>query len=151
MVSLPPRGRGEEVTPVPSKLVAHCVICCPRRALSTAEVYRSLRRLGLTSGGRSASLILDSLAQGTFASACANVFNRLEEAAVVLAPEVGRPRQALAQAASRAAFVSGSGSAVYALLDSAERAAEVARAVERAHPRDAGRVIVARTEPQLAA
>ena len=73
----------------------------------------------------------------------AGLFNRLEEVAVSLAPQVARAKQVVGEAASEVAVMSGSGSAVYVLLDSAVRAAEVA---ERLRPLDVGQVFVAETE-----
>jgi 4-diphosphocytidyl-2-C-methyl-D-erythritol kinase len=138
------RGRGEAVTEVPCVAPAHYVILCPDRRLATAEVYQNLARLGLTSGDRSARFILEFLAQGDLASACASRFNRLEAAAAALAPDVRRAQDALSQAASQAASVCGSGSSVYVMLETASEAADVRR---RLHARGTGRAWVARTEP----
>ncbi len=137
------QGRGERVTPVTSNLAAHYVICCPRRTLSTAEIYRNVSRLNLTTGNRKVNLILSSLAQGEHSLVSANLFNRLEEVALLLAPEVARAKDLLTSAASEAALVSGSGSAVYVLLDSEARALAVA---ERVRARCIGRTFVAQTE-----
>ncbi len=136
-------GRGEKVAPVETDLTMHYVVYCPRSRVSTAEAYQNLSRLGLTSGEHSATFILDCFAQGDFAAVCENVFNRLDEAAVSLAPEVGEAKRFLARVASQAAFVSGSGAAVYVLLDSAGRAAEVA---ERMRAEGAVGVFLAQTE-----
>jgi len=143
------RGRGEEVIPAPAAWTGHYVICCPDRALATGEVYENLARFGLTSETRSASFMLEFLAHGDVASARAGLFNRLGEVALSLAPEAARARDALAAAASAAApaacLVTGSGSAVYALLESAVRAAEAA---ERVRDQEVGRVFLARSEAE---
>jgi 4-diphosphocytidyl-2C-methyl-D-erythritol kinase len=97
----------------------------------------------LTSGESSATFILESLAQGDFVAARAHLFNRLDEVAVSLAPVVGVAKQALTEEASAPALVSGSGSAVYALFDSAGRAADTAK---RLSCRGVGQVFVAQTE-----
>ena len=137
-------GRGELVAPIPATAPAHYVICCPPVMSSTAKVYQNLSRLGLTRGKHSGSFMMQSLARGDFVSACGHIFNRLGEVAVSLAPEIGKVKQLLAQEASQAAFVSGSGSATYVMLDSAGRAAEVAR---RVRARDVGRVFLVEAEP----
>ncbi len=137
------RGRGEQITPVPAGFVGHYVIYCPHVAVPTPLVYRNLARLGLTSGDRSASFVLDSLARGDTIAARASLFNRLEEAAVSLVPEVGEARRTLTAAAGLAALVSGSGAAVYVLLDSEAHAREVA---QRAGEMGVGQVFVVRTE-----
>ena len=135
---------GSDIAPVETDLTMHYVVYCPRSRVSTAEAYQNLSRLGLTSGEHSATFILDCFAQGDFAAVCENVFNRLDEAAVSLAPEVGEAKRFLARVASQAAFVSGSGAAVYVLLDSAGRAAQVA---ERMRAEGAVGVFLAQTEP----
>ena len=122
-------GRGERVTPVSTELMVHYVICWPGRTLATAEVYQNLSRMGLTSGKRGASLTVESLVRGDFVSVRANVFNRLDEAAASLVPDIARVKQLLARVACQAAFVTGSGAAVYTLFDSADRAREVAEAL----------------------
>ena len=137
------RGRGEKVTPVPANLTLHCVVCCPPGRLSTAAVYQNLARLGLTTGNRSASVILDSLAQGNLASLRAALFNRLDEAAVSLAPEIGRAKTRLAEATELRPLVSGSGAAVYTIVESEERATEAA---EQMRARGTARVFLVRTE-----
>jgi 4-diphosphocytidyl-2-C-methyl-D-erythritol kinase len=137
-------GRGERITPVPSSLAAYVVICRPRCVLSTRAVYENMDSLGLTSGEHNSSFVLDSLAQGQFVSTCAHLFNRLERAAIALAPVVGQVREQLAAAASGIALVSGSGSSVYALIESADEAHRVA---ERMQAGLDGQVFVAQTEP----
>jgi 4-diphosphocytidyl-2-C-methyl-D-erythritol kinase len=136
-------GRGERVTPLDAPAVLHYVLCCPDVHVSTAAVYDNLASLGLTRGGGSASFIVDSLARGSYGLVCEHLFNRLGDAAVAKAPQVGEARQLLSQAASRPAIVSGSGAAVYAISESEADANAVAA---RIRGRPAGRVFVARTE-----
>jgi len=136
-------GRGERVEPVRTPSAHHYVICCPACRLSTAEVYGGLSRLNLTSRKQSATVLLESLANGDFSAVRSALFNRLGETACAMAPAVAGAQELLAEAASGVAVVSGSGSAVYALLDTAGRAAEVA---ERAHARGIGQAFAVHTE-----
>jgi 4-diphosphocytidyl-2-C-methyl-D-erythritol kinase len=137
------RGRGEDVSSVPAARPADYVICWPAKRLGTAAVYENLDRIALTSEKRSASLILESLARGDVASVQSCLFNRLGEAACSLAPEVARARDALTQAASAPALVTGSGSAVYVIVESAVRAEAVAG---RMREQGVGQVLVVQTE-----
>ncbi len=137
------RGRGEHVSPVPAARSADYVICCPAERLSTATVYENLDRIALTSEKHSASLTLESLARGDVASVQPCLFNRLGEAACSLAPEVARARDALTRAASVPALVTGSGSAIYVLLESSVRAEAVAG---RVREQGVGQVFVVQTE-----
>jgi len=137
------RGRGEDVSPVPAARPADYVICCPAEGLSTATVYENVGKIALTSEKRSASLVLESLAGGDVASVQPCLFNRLGEAACSLASEVARARDVLTHAASVPALVTGSGSAVYVLLESAVRAEAVAG---RVREQGVGQVFVVQTE-----
>lgn len=136
-------GRGEIVSPIATDLVAYYVICCPPQRVSTAEAYQNLPRLGLTRGKHSATVVRNPIERGDIRSASANLFNRLEGVAVFLAPSVGRVKKLLAQAASRPALVSGSGSAVYALFESEQPAQQVARHMQQ---QGVGRIFMVRTE-----
>jgi len=137
------QGRGEQVTPVANRVAAHFVVCWPPCGLSTAEVYAAVDRLDLTSGKRSASVILAPLAAGDFGAARSGLFNRLEEAAIPLCPEMARAREALSGLEPGAALVSGSGSGAYAFCGSAAGAAELAR---KARDHEVGSVFVAEAE-----
>jgi 4-diphosphocytidyl-2-C-methyl-D-erythritol kinase len=135
-------GRGEIVRPVPSRLDAFAVISCPPVAISTAEAYRRAGIMGLTAGDRDASLMLASCAQGRLAPVWAAQFNRFEPVAFACAAAVKGAKDTLSRAAGAPALVSGSGAAVYALVETqeiADRAADALRA------RAAGDVFVART------
>lgn len=136
-------GRGEKVEPVRAPSACHYVICCPACRLPTAEVYGNLSRLNLTSRKQSATVIMESLAEGDLSAVRVALFNRLGETACVMAPAVARAKELLAKAASCVAVVSGSGSAVYALFNTAGRAAEV---VERARAQEIGLVFAVHTE-----
>ena len=118
------------------------------RRLATAHVYQNVSRSALTSEQHSASLILDFLAQGDSAGVCSSLFNRLGEVAALLAPEVAAAKESLARESSQRAIVSGSGTAVYAMLGSADRAARVAA---RMRICGAGQMFVAATESTEAA
>ena len=141
------RGRGEDVRSVPAARPADYVICCPARKLGTAEVYANVDKFVLTSQKLSASLMLEFLARGDDVSVRSCLFNRLGSVALLLAPEVARARDALTQAASEAALVTGSGSAVYVVVESAVRAEEVAT---RMRELSVGQVFVAQTEVKAA-
>ncbi len=136
-------GRGEKITPVPSELDAFFVVCCPDYVQPTAAVYQNAANWGLTSGDGNSSLILDSLAHGDYSSTRARLFNRLEAAAIRLAPVVGQVKARLEAAAGCRALVSGSGSSVYVMVESLERAQRVAASL-KAEPDE--RVFVARAE-----
>ena len=139
------RGRGEDVCPVPAARQIDYVICCPNGRLRTAEVYANVGRFGLTTQKHGASVVLESLARGDVVSLRSCLFNRLGGVALALAPEVAGARDALTQAASETALVTGSGSAVYVIVDSAGEAEEVAG---RMRGQGVGQIFVAKTETE---
>ena len=141
------RGRGEDVRPVAAARPVDYVICCPDRQLGTADAYANVERFALTTEKRSATFLLESLVRGDVASLRPCLFNRLGGVARSLAPEVARARDALARAVSEQALVTGSGSAVYVVVDSSVRAEEIAGLVRE---QDVGRVFVAQTEMEAA-
>ena len=136
-------GRGENVTPIATPMVGHYIIWHPGVILSTAEVYKNLPRWGLTTGNRSATVLTSSLVSGDSERVAAGLFNRLDGVAVAMSSEVARAKQMLTRVAGRPALVSGSGSAVYVMVDSAEWARAVA---DELRTRSVGQVFVAQTE-----
>jgi 4-diphosphocytidyl-2-C-methyl-D-erythritol kinase len=141
-------GRGEIIEPLPVTTRLDLVLVCPRVGLSTAGVFRALRLSGPTTSGQP---LRDALLQGDVAAVGRSLFNRLEEPAEALCPEVKAWREQLAATASLGvkclgARMSGSGSAVFALAQDAAEALQITRAVANAREGGgAARVLVVRS------
>jgi 4-diphosphocytidyl-2-C-methyl-D-erythritol kinase len=126
-------GRGEIVQPLSLNRSLELVLVCPRVGLSTASVFRALQ---LGSSPISGQPLLEALQRGDLATVGRSLFNRLEEPAERLCPEVRWWREQLAATASLGlgclgARMSGSGSAVFALAQDAAEALQITRAVAK--------------------
>jgi 4-diphosphocytidyl-2-C-methyl-D-erythritol kinase len=122
------RGRGERVERISIHRPLHFVLICPPFGVSTASVYQRVETPGQR---RSIGPVLDALAQADQPPALGPcLFNRLQEFAEMVRPELLSVREALAGLAPMLEgwLMSGSGSAYFGLCrdgDAAERAADV--------------------------
>lgn len=137
-------GRGEVVTPEPVGRPFDFVLVCPPVGMATGAVYSSLKVPAAPVGGdavRRAVRAGDPVALGRA------LFNRLEEPAFALSPEVRDIRNRLAGVSPCGARMSGSGSAVFAVCRSREEATGVAAAFRAARPatEPESRVLVVRS------
>jgi 4-diphosphocytidyl-2-C-methyl-D-erythritol kinase len=123
------RGRGELVEPIPAAGPLHFVLVCPPFGVATAEVYR---RVQVPERPRPIGPVLEAFRLGDPTALGPSLFNRLEPAAVALAPALGRVGEALATLGPGllGSGLSGSGSAWFGLCrdpDAARSAAETLR------------------------
>jgi len=119
-------GRGEIVEPLPVGEPMHLVLACPEVGLSTARVFKALTVPGEPHDGQA---VREALRDGDVERLGKCLFNRLEEPAFVLCPEVARLRQLLAELEPAGVLMSGSGSTVFALARDAADAMRLARAL----------------------
>ena len=119
------RGRGEKLEPVPCTARLAFVLVKPAFGLSTAEVYAA-SRTAPESERKKAEPLLDALQTGDPDAVGAALFNRLEEAAFSLRPELTAYLAPLHVDSVLAARMTGSGTVLFALCRneaSAERLA----------------------------
>jgi len=108
-------GRGEVVEPVAATLACDFVLVCPPFAVPTAEAYARLR-LPLTSARPSASMLLRHLAGNDVVALAETLYNRLEEPAFDIHPELGEIKGRLVATGLFAGVgMTGSGSALFGL------------------------------------
>lgn len=137
------RGRGEKILPVKAPAAFGYLILWPKVKLPTKDVYAKLDNIGLTSGNSDATFLLDALAAGDYDRVCTGLFNRLGEPATLLAPEVSLALTHLADASKAVAMVTGSGSAVFAVLPGIEEARSIQQELK---PRENGLIFAVRPE-----
>lgn len=115
-------GRGEEVYPLSDLPRRPCLVVFPGFSVSSAEAYRELgQRLRLTRTGRS-STIHDVGAWPRFSlEAWGPAENDFEQIVFARWPELARVKSQLIQAGAETACLTGSGSAVFAVFDSAPK------------------------------
>lgn len=130
-------GIGDRTSPVTNRLDCQVVVAWPNRQLSAGEVYARFDALATplsrqTQNNRgqlhSSAPLVEALAAGDLATVGARLSNDLETAIWRLCPE-SRLLKDRAQAMGAAALASGSGPAVYALVESPVEAQRLAVAV----------------------
>lgn len=110
-------GFGERLTPVDWSVPFFTLIVKPPFGLSTREGYERLRRGAGDPPGKA-----DIPAFSCWEDVICAVTNDFESAWDIMHPEIGAIKGELLSAGARAAGLSGSGSAVFGLFDSAEAA-----------------------------
>ena len=114
------RGRGESVTDLPTMPKCHYVIVKPQEAFSTAAMYNTIDVKKPARRHTTADLAA-GLAQGDLQTVAANLYNTFE-AVVPESSAVWSARQLLLRSGAVNAMMSGSGSAVFGIFDTAEQA-----------------------------
>jgi 4-diphosphocytidyl-2C-methyl-D-erythritol kinase len=115
-------GTGERVTAVGALPAWHVLIVKPPVAVSTAAAYAALDKVNRSSRPRNASVslaALDALQRGDFAALEATLTNDFHETIAAANPEVALAIEALRAAGASKPLLCGSGSAVFALAESA--------------------------------
>lgn len=119
-------GRGEVIESVPLGCALDLVLVCPEVGLYTGRVFQALTVPEKPVDG---SPVRSALAKGDIIDLGRRLYNRLEEPAMRLCPEVAQVRQGLTRLGSCGVLMSGSGSTVFALAGDAADALRLARAV----------------------
>jgi len=134
-------GRGEIVTPVPAPRALDLVLLCPNFGCATAEVYRHVEIPKQPVDG---TMIRDALAAGDVEAIGRLLHNRLEAAAVEVAPRLAGLRHKLEMLAPAGTLLSGSGSTLFALCRHGDEARRLAAHLKR-DPKGEYEVFVTRT------
>ncbi|MCR5584725.1 MAG: 4-(cytidine 5'-diphospho)-2-C-methyl-D-erythritol kinase [Lachnospiraceae bacterium] len=115
-------GIGERITPLPFPGPVPCVILKPEVSLGTREMYEITDEFIDSSEHPSTDYMETALLSGRtrdFFSACSNF---MEEAAVRMCPEINVLKRLLKEAGAEVSMMTGSGSAVFGLFSSEEKA-----------------------------
>jgi 4-diphosphocytidyl-2-C-methyl-D-erythritol kinase len=134
-------GRGERLYPLADLPLRHLVIVVPDFGVATPDAYRWLAEERAQATDR---LPLRDGAPFTELLTSWRLINHLEPPVVARHPEIAEIRDALSAVGARAARMSGSGSAVFGLFDSAATARRAARALTA----PGRQVFVSRTRPR---
>jgi 4-diphosphocytidyl-2-C-methyl-D-erythritol kinase len=121
------RGRGEQVEPISAGGLLHFVLVRPPEGLSTAAVYRAC-----VPGrpAREAGPLAAALVRGELSGTGRCLFNRLEVAATMLSPWIGRLRAEFERTDCVGHQMSGSGTCYFGLCRHATHARRVARRLQ---------------------
>jgi 4-diphosphocytidyl-2-C-methyl-D-erythritol kinase len=118
------RGRGEVLEPRSSRVRGKIILLSPPFGLPTKDVYSRVKP-GLTPSGGRAILNEELLREGKFSELGRQLVNDLEAPARTLRSEVAEMRVALEKAGAACVSMTGSGSAVYAIVASEQEAKRV--------------------------
>ena len=110
------RGRGELVEPVPAATPFWYLMFVPQLQVLTRDIYSALI-MPLTATRRRASSVLEAISRADWPRVGPELFNRLEEAAFRLHPQLAEAKELMRGGGSAGALLSGSGATVYALAD----------------------------------
>ena len=124
-------GIGEGLKSLPALPDCHIVIAQPADGVSTAAAYAALDRAPMPHHPDNA-VVVDALRRGDLGGVCAEVFNVFEPATAI--DGVTAIRRRMAQFHPLASQMTGSGSAVFAIFDNADKAQACADALGREFP-----------------
>ncbi|HET6202315.1 MAG TPA: 4-(cytidine 5'-diphospho)-2-C-methyl-D-erythritol kinase [Planctomycetota bacterium] len=127
------RGRGEIVEPLAFFPRYHFLLVRPRFEVSTGAVYRHVA-LRLRNRDKPVTVPLDDLRSGDLERARAAIFNRLEEAALELVPDLQEVREALDRCGLKHFRLTGSGSAFFGLFNAVAEAQATAAMIRQHFP-----------------
>ncbi|MGH9959657.1 MAG: 4-(cytidine 5'-diphospho)-2-C-methyl-D-erythritol kinase, partial [Pyrinomonadaceae bacterium] len=124
-------GIGTKISSLPDMTTQHLLIVAPAVSVSTADAYKAVKAPALTSQN-AASILSVSRAGSSLSDSDQGLLrddlrNDFERVIFDIEPEIGRAKNALLQVGAGGASLSGSGSSVFGIFDSAEarqRAAE---------------------------
>jgi 4-diphosphocytidyl-2-C-methyl-D-erythritol kinase len=130
-------GRGERLSPAPTRGTLWWVVAIDSEGLGTAPVYQRYDELGLARPLRDRwpSELLDALAAGDLERIGAALANDLEPAAFDLHPALEAGKHKLLEAGAVGAVMSGSGPTLLGLASDEEHAGQLAGAVRPAFAR----------------
>lgn len=118
------RGIGEEITPVESSYVPYFVLVCPPVESSTAGIYKRVR---IPAEKKNSNAILDKIGSGDLPGIGATLFNRLQEPACEVHPEIEDLLDIMREYPFLGVMMSGSGSSVFGLAANKDDADEIAK------------------------
>jgi 4-diphosphocytidyl-2-C-methyl-D-erythritol kinase len=113
-------GRGEEVYPLSDLPDRHCLVVFPGFGVSTAEAYREAS-LRLTKPYRARRIHVFGVWSRVPLGSWGPAENDFEQVVFAKWPELGKLKRQLIRAGAETALLTGSGSAVYAIFDSAPK------------------------------
>lgn len=113
------RGRGERVEPLGACPDLHFVLICPKSGVSTAECYKKYDTLS-QNGDAVTDGVLACMREGALQNAAKLFYNGLSAAAQELNPDVKTALEEANAFSPLGASMTGSGSAVFALFETAE-------------------------------
>ena len=120
-------GIGERIIPLNIKAKLNLVILKPEQFLSTPKVFKAYDAMGMH-GTKDSGQLIDALGRGDIDAVTRNLGNDLQPAAQTLCPEIEPAIRWLMENGAKAALMTGSGSCVFGIYESAASAQEASLA-----------------------
>ncbi len=136
------KGRGNELTDIPSLPDSRLILVAPSFAVSTKRAYESLH-LELTGSKKDSKMIIDTFQSGDLSMISKFLFNRFEEVVVPKYPVIGSIKRELLQEGAAGALMSGSGPVVFGLFPDSEKTKRIAKEISMRRKEE--RVYITRT------
>ena len=114
-------GRGEQLTALSHLSCEDVVICKPRFSVSTPELFRKIDGIALTVRPDTEGIV-QAVNEGRFSDAARRVLNVFEQVPARGSGEIAHIRKTMTDHGALGAAMSGTGSAVFGLFDSPEKA-----------------------------
>jgi len=121
------QGKGESLVPLPSLPAFPVVIVKPPFPISTALAYSKVTRYGK---GEKTKKVVELIRSGKFDEIFEHLTNDFEEALFPLFPDLPKIKETFVANGARAALLSGSGSAMFAVARDESHAEELAQKVK---------------------
>lgn len=126
--------KGQLLFPIIHEPQLFYVVCKPDVSFSTAEMYRELDKRGINPRPSGTKKIVNGFHNRSIAQIARNLYNVFEPIAIDAVPEIGVIKQQLKQAGALNAMMTGSGSAVFGVFDSFEKAADACETMLARYP-----------------
>jgi len=140
-------GRGERILPLLGKgrVKLWHVLVVPKIHVSTPLIYQKWDEISaLTAPGDGVKIFLPALRKTNLSRISENLFNSLEPITIRLYPEVQRVKNELSKLGLKTILMSGSGPAVFGIVNSRKEALLLSRKLARDH--SSWRIFVAHTQ-----
>jgi len=123
-------GTGRDIAPLRDALDKFLLVIKPNANISTSKAYEAINAAALTTS--EGKTILSSSQRSDFSGRLSSeaLPNDFEAVAFQLEPEIARAKAALAKAGASAAFLAGSGAAVFGVFDSGDAQERAIQAIE---------------------
>ncbi|MCE5315446.1 MAG: 4-(cytidine 5'-diphospho)-2-C-methyl-D-erythritol kinase [Armatimonadota bacterium] len=120
------RGRGELIEPLPDAPQMHMVVVKPDAGVSTAWAYGEFDRLSVHERKRAGEDAQRSILAGDRGGLISSLYNDFDPIVCAAVPDVERAKRLLMRSGAEWAMLSGSGSAVFGIFETCERASGAA-------------------------
>ena len=119
------KGRGEQITPLPSPPPAWVILAKPPVGVSTSDIYGMVRMGTVNQNPPKSQQMVEAIMNRNYDQVYQNMGNHLETVTLSLYPDVKRLKEQMIRFGADAALMSGSGPTVFSLVDKESRVGRI--------------------------